>query len=133
MIIALFLFLFTAWEAMAFEPINHLITTKAIQGKEGGFYPQDLLIGFQKGTVSFHTLTQVILDKGDHQFTMSILSPDKLVIVTKKLPVVKAQHDNWAETLWVVWNNVKFTQSGKHEFVLYLNNKAVARYYFIVS
>lgn len=115
------------------EIVNHVFATRVIQDQDGGFYAQEMIIGFQPGAASFHTLTQVIVDEGTHQFSMKLFDPRGNEIKGMQLQPVRAQRSNWVEALWVEWSDVRFNQSGKHRLTIYQNGQAVADFYLVVS
>lgn len=119
--------------AAKFDVINHVFTSRVVQGKDGDLYVQDTLIGFQQGTASFHTVTQVVLEAGTYNIKMELKDPTGAMVSTKTLPAVKAQHANWSEALWVEWPNVRFNRTGRHELSIVLDGKVMARFYLLVS
>lgn len=116
-----------------FDVINHVFTSRVIQGKDGDLYVQDTLIGFEQGTASFHTVTQVVLEAGTYNIKMELKDPSGTTVSTKTLPAVKAQHSNWSEALWVEWPNVRFNRSGRYELNIILDGTVMARFYLLIS
>lgn len=115
------------------DVINHVFATRVVQGQDGGFYPQDTIIGFEQGTASFHTITQVVLASGQYNITLELLDPGGKEVMKKTLPTVHAQHDDWAEALWVEWRNVSFQQTGRYVLRMRVNNETVATFYLLIS
>ncbi len=113
--------------------VNHVFTTRVIRDQGGGFFAQELIIGFQPGTASFHTLTQVIVDQGTHEFSMKLFDPRGNEIKSMQMRPVQAQRDNWVEALWVEWSDVRFNQTGKYRLTIYHNAQPIANFYLIVS
>lgn len=113
--------------------INHVFAARVIQERDGGFHAQDMLVGFRRGTASFHTLTQVILDQGSHNFSLVLRDPRGSVVATRSLASVQAQHAGWAETLWIQWQSISFSQAGVYELVIERNGSAVARFHLLIT
>lgn len=117
----------------SFDVINHVFTSRVVQGRDGGFYPQDTLIGFERGTASFHTITQVVLEAGTYNITFELKDPTGSRVTSKKLPAVKAQHDDWSEALWVEWPNVQLSRAGRYELSIVLDGRVMAKFHLLVS
>lgn len=113
--------------------VNHVFATRVIRDQDGGFYAQELIIGFQPGSASFHTLTQVVLSAGTHEFSMKLFDPRGNEIKSMQMQPVHAQRNNWVEALWVEWSDIRFSQSGKHRLTIYQNEQSVANFYLVVS
>lgn len=113
--------------------INHVFTSHVIQGEDGSLSPGDLLIGFERGTASFHTITQIVLKAGTYNIRMELKDPSGKVIAAQTLPPIQAQHDEWSQALWVQWPNIPFHQTGRYELAVILGNQVVARFHLTVS
>lgn len=112
---------------------NHVLTTRVVRTADGGFIAQDVLVGFERGTVSFQTLTQVILPRGSHQLAMALVDPAGNELERIRFATVRADDDNWTQTLEGTWRNIRLQRAGVHELVLYWQDRAVARFYFVVT
>lgn len=111
---------------------NHVLTTRVVRTADGGFFVQDILIGFQRGTASFQTLTQVILPRGSHQLSMALFDPAGRELERISFGTVRADADNDTLSLEGTWRNIRFEQAGVHELVLYWQGRAVARFHLVV-
>lgn len=111
---------------------NHVLTTRVVRTADGGFIAQDVLVGFERGTVSFQTLTQVILPRGSHQLAMALLDPAGNELERISFTTVRAEEDNWTQTLEGTWRNIRFQRPGVHELILYWQGRPAARFYFVV-
>lgn len=112
---------------------NHVLTTRVVRTADGGFFVQDILVGFQRGTVSFQTLTQVILPRGSHQLSMALVDPAGVELERINFATVRADRDNWTQSLEGTWRNVRFQRTGVHELILYWQGRAVARFHLVVT
>ena len=112
---------------------NHVLTTRVVRAADGGFFVQDILVGFQRGTASFQTLTQVILPRGNHQLSMALVDPAGNGLERSSFATVRADRDNWTQSLEGTWRNVRFERAGVHQLVLYWQGRAVARFHFVVT
>lgn len=119
--------------AAKLDVINHVFTSRVIEEADGSLNPQDALIGFQRGTASFHTLTYVLLDEGTYNITLSLSAPNQNVIASKTLPPVRSGHAQWVEALWVEWPNVRLSEPGEHKLVILVNGTVAKTFYLMVQ
>ena len=112
---------------------NHVFTTRVIRSADDTFFVQDVLVGFERGTASFQTLTQVVLPRGNHRISLAIVDPGGSELSRITFPVIEARSDNWTQSLEGTWRNIRFTRSGIHQLVVYLDNVAAARFYLVVT
>lgn len=112
---------------------NHVLTTRVVRTADGGFFVQDILVGFERGTVSFQTLTQVILPRGNHQLSMALVDPTGTELERINFATVRANGDNWTQSLEGTWRNIRFQRAGVHELILYWQGRAVARFHLVVT
>lgn len=112
---------------------NHVLTTRVIRAADGSFFVHDVLVGFQRGTVTFQTLTQVILPRGNHRVSMALVDPTGSELERINFSTIRADGDNWTQSLEGTWRNIRFQRSGIHELVLYWEGRPVARFHLVVT
>lgn len=115
------------------EIINHVFTSRVLQDRDGAIYPQDTLVGFEKGVATFHTVTHIALKRGTYELTMVLVDPNGQTVAQRNIPKIDARRDDWSEALWVEWRNVNFRTSGRHELRIMLGKTVLATFRLIVS
>lgn len=113
--------------------INHVFSTEVVRDEEGVLHPRGIIVGFRRGVASFHTLTQLAFPSGTHQLTVMIVNPSGETVASTALPAVRAQHDDWIETVWVRWTDVPLDTVGRYEVRFLRGTELVARFYLPVS
>lgn len=112
---------------------NHVFTTRVIRSADDTFFVQDVLVGFERGTASFQTLTQVVLPRGSHRISLALVDPSGGELSRINFPSIQARSDDWTQSLEGTWRNIRFERSGLHAMVVYLENRAVARFHLVVK
>ncbi len=112
---------------------NHVFTTRVIRSADDSFFVQDVLIGFEQGTASFQTLTQVVLPRGSHRISLALVDPRGAELSRINFPTIRAESDDWTQSLEGTWRNIRFNQSGVHQLVVYFEGRAVARFHLVVA
>lgn len=112
---------------------NHVFTSRVIRSADDAFFVQDVLVGFERGTANFQTLTQVVLPPGNHRISLALVDPRGTELSRVNFPAIRAEGANWTQSLEGTWRNIRFQTSGLHELVLYWENRAVARFALIVT
>jgi len=111
---------------------NHIFTTSVTRAEDGSFSAADVLVGFERGTASFQTLTQVVLPRGNHRISLAIIDPGGSELSRVNFPAIEASTDDWTQTLVGTWRNIRFAQAGRYAMILYLGNQEAARFQFVV-
>lgn len=112
---------------------NHLFAERVIQTADGGYIAQDVIVGFERGTHTFETLTQLVLSKGDHNIEMALVDPKGTELERIKFGTLKAGRDGWTQSLRGTWRNIRFQSDGMHELIVYRAGKVVARFSLTVT
>ena len=123
----------TAHAQTGLQVSNHVFTSRVIRGADGSFYVQDVLVGFERGTASFQTLTQVILPRGTHRIALALVDPRGNELSRVNFEPIEARSDNWTQSLEGTWRNIRFNLSGLHQLVVYSGNQPAARFYLVVQ
>lgn len=114
------------------QVINHVFSTDVVANPDGSLVPKDTIVGFQRGTASFHTITHVVLGKGTHTVTVSLIDPKGQTIASRRLPNVVSKESQWIEAVWVKWTGIPFTESGQHRFIIRVDDEKDATFLFMV-
>lgn len=122
-----------AQQASDVRVTNHLFAERVIQTAEGGYIAQDVIVGFERGTHTFDTLTQIVLPKGNHQIEMALVDPKGVQLDRLKFGTLQANEDGWTQSLRGSWRNVRFESAGIHELIVYRAGKVVARFFLTVT
>lgn len=112
---------------------NHVFTTRVIRSADDSFFVQDVLVGFERGTASFQTLTQVVLPRGTHRIALALFDPRGRELSRINFPAIQAESDDWTQSLEGTWRDIRFNQSGVHELVVYFEGRTVARFHLVVA
>lgn len=123
----------TAHAQTGLQVSNHVFTSRVIRSADDTFFVQDVLVGFERGTASFQTLTQVVLPRGNHRIALALVDPRGNELSRVTFPTIQARSDNWTQSLEGTWRSIRFDQSGVHAMVVYLENRAVARFHLVVE
>lgn len=122
-----------AWAQGNIQVTNHIFTNRVIRTADGGFVVQDVLVGFERGTASFQTLTQLILPKGTHNIALALFDPSGKELDRISFSPITAESDGWTQSLEGTWRGISFQTSGTHEMILYVQDRAIARFVLTVG
>lgn len=112
---------------------NHLFAERVIETRDGGYIAQDVIVGFERGTHTFETLTQIVLSEGDHTIEMAIVDGKGAELERLKFGTLRASRDGWTQSLRGTWRNVRFAIGGVHELLVYRNKQAVTKFFLTVE
>lgn len=112
---------------------NHVFAERIIQTADGGYIAQDVLVGFERGTHTFETLTQIVLPRGNHNIEIALTEPNGAELERIRFGTVQANQDDWTQSLRGTWRNIRFRNSGLHELIVYRAGRAIARFSVVVT
>lgn len=112
---------------------NHVLTTRLVRTADDGFFVQNTLVDFQRGTVTFQTLTQIIVPRGRHRVAMALVDPIGNELERIHFSTIRAKDDNWTHSLEGTWRSIRFQRVGVHELILYWEGRPVTRFHLVVK
>lgn len=112
---------------------NHVFAERVIQTADGGYIAQDIVVGFERGTHTFETLTQIVLPRGNHSLELALTDPRGTELERIRFGTLQANRDDWTQSLRGTWRNIRFRDSGMHELIVYRAGRIVARFSLVVT
>lgn len=112
---------------------NHVFAERVIQTADGGYIAQDIVVGFERGSHTFETLTQVVLPRGNHSMELALVDPQGAELERIRFGTLQASRDDWTQSLRGTWRNIRFRNGGVHELIVYRAGRVVARFSLVVT